>query len=151
MCFFSRSGLGNSLYAANHRVGAHSTAQLQQFVAKHFTTGRTALVGVGIQHASLAKVCFVYTGSVPDPEPYGFGPSGSGSQRYRSWSFHHQAKLLRKTFISIVLWLPGSISGFYAVPSNWYEKASIYKQIRGFCRIKTTIITISLSRFFGLY
>ncbi len=59
ICFFlSRSGLGNSLYAANHRVGAHSTAQLQQFVAKHFTTGRTALVGVGIQHASLAKVCF---------------------------------------------------------------------------------------------
>ncbi len=36
-----------------------------------------------------------------------FGPPGSGSvsQRYRSGSFHHQTKIVRKTFISTVLWL----------------------------------------------
>jgi len=69
-----RSGLGNSLYAAPHRVGAHSTAQLQQFVTKHFTTGRTALVGVGIQHSSLAKF-----GELLTLEP-GAGPTATASK-----------------------------------------------------------------------
>jgi hypothetical protein len=41
---------------APHKIGSHGTAQLQQFVIKHFTTGRTALVGVGIPHANLTKV-----------------------------------------------------------------------------------------------
>jgi len=50
-----RSGLGNSLYCATHRMGSHGPAQLQQFVSKHFTTGRTALVGVGVSHAALTK------------------------------------------------------------------------------------------------
>lgn len=50
-----RSGLGNSLYAPAHKVGSHGTAHLQQFVSKHYTTGRTALVGVGVPHASLVK------------------------------------------------------------------------------------------------
>jgi ubiquinol-cytochrome c reductase core subunit 2 len=50
-----RSGLGNSLFCAEHKVGSHSPAQLQQFVSKHFTTGRTALVGVGVSHAALTK------------------------------------------------------------------------------------------------
>merc|ERR1712112_538167 len=48
-------GLGNSLYAAPHKVGSHSTAQLQTFVSKHFTSGRSALLGIGVNHASLAK------------------------------------------------------------------------------------------------
>ncbi len=41
---------------------------------------------------------FVRT-SVADPDPYVFGPPGSGSvsQRYGSGSFHHQAKIVRKT------------------------------------------------------
>jgi hypothetical protein len=40
-------------------------------------------------------------------DPYVFGPprSGSISQRYGSGSFHHQAKIVRKTLIPIVLWL----------------------------------------------
>ncbi len=41
--------------------------------------------------------------SVPDPDPRVFGPPGSGSisQSYGSWygSFHHQAKIVRKTLI----------------------------------------------------
>ncbi len=49
--------------------------------------------------------------SVPDPnldpDPHVFGPPGSGStsQRYGSGSFYHQAKIVRKTLIPIVLWL----------------------------------------------
>ena len=50
-----RSGLGNSLYCAPHKVGSHSTAALQTFVSKHFTSGRSALLGIGVNHASLAK------------------------------------------------------------------------------------------------
>lgn len=50
-----RSGLGNSLYSAPHKVGSHGPAQLQQFVTKNFTTSRTALVGVGVSHADLVK------------------------------------------------------------------------------------------------
>jgi hypothetical protein len=47
--------------------------------------------------------------SVADPDPYVFGPPGSGSgsisQRYgsRSGSFYHQAKKGRKTLIPAVL------------------------------------------------
>ena len=55
VCLF-RSGLGNSLYSGAHKIGGNGTAQLQQFVAKHFTTGRTALVGVGVNHSDLTKV-----------------------------------------------------------------------------------------------
>ena len=50
-----RSGLGNSLFCAPHKVGSHSPAQLQTFVSKHFTAGRSALLGIGVNHASLAK------------------------------------------------------------------------------------------------
>jgi len=50
-----RSGLGNSLYSAAHKAGSHGPAQLQQFITKNYTTGRTALVGVGVSHADLVK------------------------------------------------------------------------------------------------
>merc|ERR1712212_275629 len=50
-----RSGLGNSLYSSQARVGSHGTAQLSQFVSKHFTSNRAALLGVGISHSSLTK------------------------------------------------------------------------------------------------
>ncbi len=49
--------------------------------------------------------------SVADPDPYVFGPSGSGSVSRKcrsgsgSGSCHHQAKIVRKTLISTVLWL----------------------------------------------
>jgi hypothetical protein len=44
----------------------------------------------------------------PDPQdPHVFGPPGSGSgsisQRYRSGSFYHQAKKVRKTLIPTAL------------------------------------------------
>jgi hypothetical protein len=43
--------------------------------------------------------------SVPDPDPHVFGSPVSGpiSQRYGSWSFHHQAKIVRNTLIPSVL------------------------------------------------
>jgi hypothetical protein len=45
--------------------------------------------------------------SVPVPDPYVFGPPGSGSVSHKygsgSGSFHHQAKIVRKTLISTVL------------------------------------------------
>lgn len=50
-----RSGLGNSLYAAAGKVGSHKTDTLRQFVAKTFTAGRAAVVGIGIPHATLVK------------------------------------------------------------------------------------------------
>merc|ERR1719341_2852994 len=50
-----RGGLGNSLYSAPAKVGSHGTAQLSQFVSKHFTTNRAALLGVGVSHSALTK------------------------------------------------------------------------------------------------
>ncbi len=43
----------------------------------------------------------------PEPDPYIFGPLGSGSvcQMYGSGSFYHQAKIVRKTSILTVLLL----------------------------------------------
>jgi hypothetical protein len=43
--------------------------------------------------------------SVADPDPYDFGPPGSGSvrQRYGSGSFYHKVKIVRKTMIPAVL------------------------------------------------
>ncbi len=37
-------------------------------------------------------------------DPYVFGSPGSISQRYRSGSFNHQVKIVRKTLIPTVLW-----------------------------------------------
>jgi hypothetical protein len=50
------------------------------------------------------RLCFpiqIFVSSVADPDPYVFGPPGSGfiSQRYGSGSFYHQAKILIKTLI----------------------------------------------------
>jgi ubiquinol-cytochrome c reductase core subunit 2 len=70
-----RSGLGNSLYCAAHKVGAHKTAQLQQFVAKNFTTGRAALVGINMSHATLAQYAELLTleaGAGPSAVPSKF-------------------------------------------------------------------------------
>jgi hypothetical protein len=47
--------------------------------------------------------------SVADPDQYFFGPPGFGSISARCWSgsgsFYHQAKIVRKTLITTVLWL----------------------------------------------
>eukprot|EP00088_Acartia_fossae_P015819 TRINITY_DN18764_c0_g1_i1.p1 TRINITY_DN18764_c0_g1~~TRINITY_DN18764_c0_g1_i1.p1 ORF type:complete len:442 (+),score=157.97 TRINITY_DN18764_c0_g1_i1:38-1363(+) len=50
-----RSGLGNSLYCPSHKIGAIKPEHLQQFVSKHFTGGRTAVVGINVNHAVIAK------------------------------------------------------------------------------------------------
>ena len=55
-----RGGLGNSLYSAPAKVGSHGPAQLSQFVSKHFTTSRAALLGVGVSHSALTKVNIRY-------------------------------------------------------------------------------------------
>jgi len=50
-----RSGLGNSLYCPPHKIGGHGTAALQQFVSQHFTTSRSAMVGLGVPHDKMVK------------------------------------------------------------------------------------------------
>jgi ubiquinol-cytochrome c reductase core subunit 2 len=50
-----RTGLGNSLYCPAHKIGSHNHDTMQQFVTKNFTTEKTALVGINIPHALLAK------------------------------------------------------------------------------------------------
>jgi len=69
-----RVGLGNSLYSPSNKVGSHSTAQLSQFVSKHFTSNRAALLGVGIPHSTLTKYAeLMHLDS-------GSGPAGSASK-----------------------------------------------------------------------
>jgi len=50
-----RSGLGNSVFSPVHMIGKHKVALLDAFHAKNYTGNRTALVGVGIEHAKLVK------------------------------------------------------------------------------------------------
>lgn len=49
-----RTGLGNSLYIAKHKVGKISSETLLHFVAKNCTAGRCAVVGVGIDQNVLS-------------------------------------------------------------------------------------------------
>jgi hypothetical protein len=69
---------------------------------------------------------FLPSTSVGDPDPYVFGPPGSGpishkygsgsiSQRYGSGSFYHQAKIVIKTLIPTALCL---LFDFLSVKSN---------------------------------
>ncbi|XP_023279055.1 cytochrome b-c1 complex subunit 2, mitochondrial-like [Seriola lalandi dorsalis] len=51
-----KNGLSNSLYCPDHMVGRVSSKQLQSFVEDNFTTGRMALVGVGVKHSVLRQV-----------------------------------------------------------------------------------------------
>jgi hypothetical protein len=48
------------------------------------------------------------------PDPYGFGPPGSGyiSTRYGTRSFYRQAKIVRKTLIPIALRLLYDVLSF---------------------------------------
>lgn len=50
-----REGLGNSLYTPEYMVGAHKPAVLQGFFNKTYTAQRSTMVGIGIEHAQLAK------------------------------------------------------------------------------------------------
>jgi len=51
-----KNALSNSLYCPDYMVGHVSSEQLQSFVEDNFTTGRMALVGLGVKHSDLRQV-----------------------------------------------------------------------------------------------
>ncbi|KAK5856316.1 hypothetical protein PBY51_007923 [Eleginops maclovinus] len=51
-----KNALSNSLYCPDYMVGRVSSAQLHSFVADNFTTGRMALVGLGVKHSVLRQM-----------------------------------------------------------------------------------------------
>ncbi|XP_040919524.1 cytochrome b-c1 complex subunit 2, mitochondrial isoform X2 [Toxotes jaculatrix] len=51
-----KNALSNSLYCPDYMVGRVSSKQLQSFVEDNFTTGRMALVGLGVKHSVLRQV-----------------------------------------------------------------------------------------------
>ncbi|XP_043955979.1 cytochrome b-c1 complex subunit 2, mitochondrial [Gambusia affinis] len=51
-----KNALSNSLYCPDFMVGRISSEQLHSFVKDNFTTGRMALVGVGVNHSVLKQV-----------------------------------------------------------------------------------------------
>ncbi|XP_070779093.1 ubiquinol-cytochrome c reductase core protein 2a [Enoplosus armatus] len=51
-----KNALSNSLYCPDYMVGRVSSNQLQSFVEDTFTTGRMALVGLGVKHSVLRQV-----------------------------------------------------------------------------------------------
>uniref|UniRef100_A0A3Q3X018 Uncharacterized protein n=1 Tax=Mola mola TaxID=94237 RepID=A0A3Q3X018_MOLML len=51
-----KNALSNSLYCPDYMVGRISPNQLQSFVEDNFTTGRMALVGLGVKHSVLRQV-----------------------------------------------------------------------------------------------
>jgi hypothetical protein len=80
--------------------------------------------GIGLDHSAFTMQKSMVVTSVPDPDPpdpHVFGPPGSGStsQRYRSGSFYHNAKIVRKTFIPTTLRL---FLIFYLTKSNIQKK-----------------------------
>uniref|UniRef100_A0A6B2ELK0 Putative ubiquinol-cytochrome c reductase complex core protein n=1 Tax=Phlebotomus kandelakii TaxID=1109342 RepID=A0A6B2ELK0_9DIPT len=48
-----RSALGNSIFCPKHQIGRLSPETLQHYVASNFTTNRTAVVAVGVDHNTL--------------------------------------------------------------------------------------------------
>ncbi|XP_078096676.1 cytochrome b-c1 complex subunit 2, mitochondrial [Mustelus asterias] len=51
-----RNALSNPLYCPRFMIGQHTTDQLHEFVQNNFTSGRMALVGVGVDHTVLKQV-----------------------------------------------------------------------------------------------
>ncbi|XP_044037223.1 cytochrome b-c1 complex subunit 2, mitochondrial [Siniperca chuatsi] len=51
-----KNALSNSLYCPDYMVGRVTSNQLQSFVEDNFTTGRMALVGLGVKHSVLRQV-----------------------------------------------------------------------------------------------
>ncbi|KAM3863646.1 ubiquinol-cytochrome c reductase core protein 2a [Diretmus argenteus] len=51
-----KNALSNSLYCPDYMVGHVSPEQLQSYVENHFTTGRMALVGLGVKHSILRQL-----------------------------------------------------------------------------------------------
>ncbi|XP_072522754.1 cytochrome b-c1 complex subunit 2, mitochondrial isoform X2 [Salminus brasiliensis] len=51
-----KNALSNSLYCPDYMVGKITTDQMHTFVQNNFTSGRMALVGLGVEHAVLKQV-----------------------------------------------------------------------------------------------
>ncbi|NWT06147.1 QCR2 protein, partial [Mionectes macconnelli] len=51
-----KNALANPLYCPDYRVGKITSEQLHHFVQNNFTSGRMALVGIGVKHSDLKKV-----------------------------------------------------------------------------------------------
>ncbi|TNN85483.1 Cytochrome b-c1 complex subunit 2, mitochondrial [Liparis tanakae] len=51
-----KNALSNSLYCPDYMVGRVSSTQLQSFVEDNFTSGRMALVGLGVKHSVLRQL-----------------------------------------------------------------------------------------------
>uniref|UniRef100_UPI00398E5E0F cytochrome b-c1 complex subunit 2, mitochondrial n=2 Tax=Pristiophorus japonicus TaxID=55135 RepID=UPI00398E5E0F len=51
-----RNALSNPLYCPSFMIGQHTTEQLHEFVQNNFTSGRMALVGLGVNHTVLKQV-----------------------------------------------------------------------------------------------
>lgn len=48
-----RTGLGNSIFCPDHQVGKISSETMQHFYAANFTTNRTAVAGINVDHQML--------------------------------------------------------------------------------------------------
>uniref|UniRef100_A0A670KDT4 Ubiquinol-cytochrome c reductase core protein 2 n=1 Tax=Podarcis muralis TaxID=64176 RepID=A0A670KDT4_PODMU len=51
-----RNALANSLYCPDYVIGKITSEQLHQFVQNNFTSGRMALVGLGVSHSDLKQI-----------------------------------------------------------------------------------------------
>ncbi|KAJ7409373.1 Cytochrome b-c1 complex subunit 2, mitochondrial [Willisornis vidua] len=51
-----KNALANPLYCPDYRVGKITSEQLHHFVQNNFTSGRMALVGIGVKHSDLKQV-----------------------------------------------------------------------------------------------
>ncbi|RUS73720.1 hypothetical protein EGW08_018526 [Elysia chlorotica] len=79
-----RDTLGRSLYAPDHMLGKYNPAQITQYVKSNFSTGRLALVGVGICHEELEELASGF-------EPY--ASAGSPIEK----AFYHSGELRHNT------------------------------------------------------
>lgn len=71
-----RTGLGNSLFIADHKVGKVSSETLQHFFESNFTTNRGAVSGINIDHQMLlgyAQSLQLSTGEGPKNESKYYG------------------------------------------------------------------------------
>lgn len=71
-------GLGNSVFCPKYRVGSLSSETLQHYFSSTFTTNRTAVVGVGVDHQILvgyAQSLGLDSGEGPDSATAVVGPS----------------------------------------------------------------------------
>lgn len=71
-------GLGNSIFCPKHQIGRLSSETLQHYFASTCTTGRAAVVGVGVDHRELvgfAQSLNLESGAGPDSVTTNVGPS----------------------------------------------------------------------------